>query len=97
MTATTTTRRACSSSGRRRAGARPEQITDPNYAATAFYTALKDVNGWDSMPLTEAAQTVQVSAYPDHYAKWEKLAGDIIKGVEGEGPFAGAAAAAGIR
>jgi hypothetical protein len=75
----------------------PEQITDPNYAATAFYSGLKDVGGWDSMPLTEAAQTVQVSAYPDHYAKWEKLAGDLIKGVEGEGPLAGAAAAAGIR
>ena len=75
----------------------PEQITDPNYSATAFYRVLTDVNGWDSMPLTSAAQTVQVSAYPDHYAKWEKLAGDIIKGVEGEGPLAGAAAAAGIR
>ena len=49
------------------------------------------------MPLTQAAQTVQVSAFPDHYAKWEKLAGDIVKTVEGEGPFAGTAAAAGIQ
>ena len=74
-----------------------EQITNPNYSATAFYTALADVNGWNTMPLTQAAQTVQVSAYPDHYAKWEQLAGDLIQGVQGEGPYAPAAAAAGIQ
>jgi hypothetical protein len=67
------------------------QITDPNYAATAFYNALVRVSGWDSMPLTRAAQKVQVSAFPNHYAKHEVQAGDIIAGLYGEGPYAGIA------
>ncbi len=68
------------------------QITDPNYAATAFYKGLVQVNGWDSMPLTRAAQKVQVSAYPDHYAKHEAEAGDIIEALHGTGPYADIAA-----
>ncbi|BCJ63955.1 hypothetical protein [Polymorphospora rubra] len=55
-----------------------EQITDPDYSAKAFYKGLAQVDGWEDMPLTVAAQTVQVSAYPDHYAQWEKMAADII-------------------
>ncbi len=68
------------------------QITNPNYAATAFYNALLEVNGWDSIPLTRAAQKVQVSAYPDHYAKHEIQAGNIVAALHGAGPFAGIAA-----
>ena len=56
----------------------PEQITDPQYATLAFEKGLKQVDGWQDMPLTEAAQTVQVSAYPDAYAKWEQQAADIV-------------------
>ncbi|MFI7214838.1 hypothetical protein ACIBP4_28925 [Micromonospora maritima] len=55
-----------------------EQITDPEYATTAFLKGLKQVDGWRDMPLTEAAQTVQVSAYPDHYAQWEQQAADLV-------------------
>ncbi|WP_416905066.1 hypothetical protein [Micromonospora echinospora] len=55
-----------------------EQITDPEYSTTAFLKGLKQVDGWQDMPLTEAAQTVQVSAYPDHYAQWEKQAADLV-------------------
>ena len=40
------------------------------------------------MPLTKAAQKVQVSAYPDHYAKHEAQAGDIINALHGTGPYA---------
>ncbi|RZU75113.1 hypothetical protein EV384_3640 [Micromonospora kangleipakensis] len=56
----------------------PEQITDPEYATLAFEKGLKQVDGWQDMPLTEAAQTVQVSAYPDAYAQWEKQAAHIV-------------------
>ena len=76
----------------------PEQLTDPHYAATAFYQGtdanrgLLDVTGWDSMPLTRAAQKVQISAYPEHYAKHEQQAADIIKAIHGTGPYAGIAA-----
>ncbi len=48
----------------------PEKIQDPRYAATRFYTALKKVRGWEEMRVTEAAQRVQRSAYPEAYEKW---------------------------
>ncbi|SCF09675.1 hypothetical protein [Micromonospora mirobrigensis] len=56
----------------------PEQITDPAYSTTAFLKGLKQVDGWQDMPLTDAAQTVQVSAYPDAYAQWEQQAADLV-------------------
>ncbi|MBG6069611.1 hypothetical protein [Micromonospora ureilytica] len=56
----------------------PEQITDPAYSTTAFLKGLKQVDGWQDMPLTQAAQTVQVSAYPDAYAQWEQQATDLV-------------------
>jgi hypothetical protein len=71
-----------------------DQITDPHYATRAFFEGttnnrgLLDINGWDTMPLTQAAQKVQVSAYPNHYAKHEKQAGDIINALHGTGPHA---------
>ncbi|WP_431944367.1 hypothetical protein [Micromonospora marina] len=55
-----------------------EQITDPEYSTLAFLKGLKQVDGWQDMPLTKAAQTVQVSAYPDHYAQWEQQAADLV-------------------
>ncbi|WBB69729.1 hypothetical protein [Micromonospora sp. WMMD812] len=56
----------------------PEQITDPIYSTQAFLKGLKQVDGWHDMPLTDAAQTVQVSAYPDAYAQWEQQAADLV-------------------
>ncbi len=56
----------------------PEQITNPEYATLAFEKGLKQVDGWQDMPLTQAAQTVQVSAYPDAYAQWEQQAADLV-------------------
>src|SRR5690348_15744066 len=46
----------------------PEQLTNPQYAAGAFYTALRKVPGWESLPVTDAAERVQRSATPDAYA-----------------------------
>ncbi|MFE9691426.1 hypothetical protein [Micromonospora sp. NPDC005806] len=56
----------------------PEQITNPEYSTLAFEKGLKQVDGWQDMPLTQAAQTVQVSAYPDAYAQWEQQAADLV-------------------
>ncbi|RAO16537.1 hypothetical protein [Micromonospora noduli] len=56
----------------------PEQITNPEYSTSAFLKGLKQVDGWQDMPLTDAAQTVQVSAYPDAYAQWEQQAADLV-------------------
>ncbi|MEV5506581.1 C40 family peptidase [Streptomyces orinoci] len=52
----------------------PEQIRDPVYASTRFYKALLEVHGWQQMTVTQAAQAVQASGYPDAYAQWEPLA-----------------------
>ncbi len=54
------------------------QVTDPRYAAHTFYIRLLSIPGWASMPVTVAAQTVQRSAYPFAYAKWESPAGSVV-------------------
>ncbi|AGL21391.1 M23 family metallopeptidase [Actinoplanes sp. N902-109] len=56
----------------------PAQVTDPKYAATKFYNKLKTIKGWQNMSLTRAAQRVQISAYPDAYAKHELVATQIV-------------------
>jgi murein DD-endopeptidase MepM/ murein hydrolase activator NlpD len=61
----------------------PDQLHDPDYAATKFYTTLLTINGWQSMPLTDAAQAVQRSAYPDAYAKWEPDAVHLVGALTG--------------
>lgn len=61
----------------------PAQIMNPQYAATAFYEHLRRVPGWQSLPLTEAAQAVQRSAYPDAYAKHEPQAAAIVAAYTG--------------
>ena len=65
-----------------------QQIQDPHHATTKFLQRLTTVNGWQDMPLTKAAQKVQVSAYPQAYAKHEAQAGDIIAAIHGQGPYA---------
>ena len=47
---------------------------DPAQATRAFLTRLVAVPGWDTIALTRAAQTVQRSAYPDAYTRWEPQA-----------------------
>ncbi|WP_233289129.1 C40 family peptidase, partial [Kitasatospora sp. MBT63] len=59
-----------------------EQILDPVHASTEFYSALQQVPGWESMTITQAAQAVQRSGFPDAYAKWEPLATALPKAIE---------------
>lgn len=61
----------------------PEQITDPRYAARQFYTHLLEVEGWQNMPLTLAAQAVQASAFPYAYADHTELARTLVAKVTG--------------
>jgi murein DD-endopeptidase MepM/ murein hydrolase activator NlpD len=56
----------------------PAQIRDPVYASTKFYTKMLKVKQWERLPLTVVAQKVQVSAYPNAYAKHEALATQIV-------------------
>ncbi|MET8357367.1 hypothetical protein [Micromonospora sp. NPDC005171] len=50
------------------------QLMRPSYAARAFYSALNEIPGWQDMSVTAAAQSVQISAYPDAYAQHEDRA-----------------------
>jgi hypothetical protein len=43
------------------------QIRDPVYAINAFYDALQKVHGYQTMRITEAAQLVQRSGFPEAY------------------------------
>ncbi len=61
------------------------QLQDPAYATRLFFggpgnpnagrtRGLLDIRGWQSMTIAQAAQAVQISAYPNAYAKWETSA-----------------------
>ena len=65
-----------------------EQILDPYYATNAFYDALAEVDGYETMPVTEAAQEVQRSAYPDAYADHEADARVLASALTGNSPRA---------
>jgi murein DD-endopeptidase MepM/ murein hydrolase activator NlpD len=53
------------------------QLMDPVYAAESFYARLIEVPNWRTIPLTRAAQTVQISATGGAYARWEPLAREL--------------------
>jgi murein DD-endopeptidase MepM/ murein hydrolase activator NlpD len=61
----------------------PAQLADPAYQARKFFEKLVRVPNWQGLPLTVAAQRVQISAYPNAYAKHEPLASrtvDVLTG-----------------
>ncbi|MER5547924.1 hypothetical protein ABT072_37075 [Streptomyces sp. NPDC002589] len=64
----------------------PAQIRDPAYASGRFFDALVKVPDYLGLPLTEAAQQVQHSGYPEAYAQHEDMAAtlaDVLTGREG--------------
>ncbi|MFI1060509.1 C40 family peptidase [Streptomyces spororaveus] len=67
----------------------PEQIRDPVYASTQFYKGLMEVKGWQQMTITQAAQAVQRSGYPDAYAQWEPLSRALQQAIVKTLPNAG--------
>lgn len=63
----------------------PAQIMDADRSTRVFFggqgdpnghttRGLLDIPGWESMAFTDAAQAVQISAYPDKYGRWETQA-----------------------
>jgi hypothetical protein len=48
-----------------------EQIMDPNYAINAFYDVLVEIEGYQGLEITDAAQRVQRSGFPDAYGDHE--------------------------
>ena len=62
----------------------PAQIMQPVYAAQKFYAALTAIPGWQSLPVTVAAQDVQQSAFPGAYAQWQSLAQTLVSQFSGQ-------------
>jgi hypothetical protein len=71
----------------------PAQLTDVTYATNAFFDALVKVPNYQTLSLTQAAQAVQRSAFPNAYARWEALARATVASLSGASP--GAATPAG--
>ncbi|WP_319460947.1 hypothetical protein [Micromonospora sp. RTP1Z1] len=55
------------------------ELMRPALAARAFYAGLVEVPGWADLSITEAAQAVQVSAFPDAYAQHEERATTVVE------------------
>jgi hypothetical protein len=64
----------------------PEQILQPSYAAARFFRALAKVEGWEVLPIYQAAQRVQRSADARAYAYWDTESRTIARGLTGETP-----------
>lgn len=72
------------------------ELMDPDYQAAAFFggpdgpnggspRGLLDIPGWQQMGKGEAAQAVEVSAYPDRYDNYEPVAETIFTTLTGSG------------
>lgn len=59
----------------------PSALMDTRQATRIFLERLLALPGWESMPLTQAAQTVQRSAHPERYARHEDAARAVVAAV----------------
>jgi hypothetical protein len=64
------------------------QIKDPVYSIGRFYDALERVDGYERMRVTEAAQRVQRSGFPEAYAAHEPAARALASSLSGRSPRA---------
>ena len=62
------------------------QVMDPYHASNAFYDALVEISGYESLEITDAAQQVQRSAYPEAYAQHELMARAFASALSGQTP-----------
>jgi hypothetical protein len=62
----------------------PGEVMTPHYAAGVFFQRLAGVEGWDTLPVTTAAQLVQRSAAPEAYGKWEHQARALAQATTSE-------------
>ena len=63
-----------------------EQLLDPTYAANAFYDELEEVDGYQDMRITEAAQAVQRSGFPEAYEEHAEGARVLASALTGWSP-----------
>ena len=62
------------------------QVMDPYHASNAFYDALVEISGYQSLEITDAAQRVQRSAYPEAYAQHALMARAFASALSGQTP-----------
>lgn len=62
------------------------QLMDPVYATNAFYDVLIKINGYEGLPITDAAQRVQRSGFPEAYAQHEAQARAWASALTGYSP-----------
>ena len=65
-----------------------QEILDPVYSTNAFYDVLVEVEGYEDMAVTDAAQTVQRSGFPDAYAQHETRSRAWASALTGNSPEA---------
>jgi hypothetical protein len=63
-----------------------EEVLDPYHATNAFYDALAQIQGYETMRVTEAAQEVQRSGFPEAYADHEADARVLASALTGNSP-----------
>ena len=66
----------------------PAEVMDPYYSINAFYDALARVDGYDTMRITEAAQRVQRSGFPEAYADHAADGRALASALTGNSPAA---------
>ncbi|MEZ0449836.1 hypothetical protein [Cellulomonas sp. ICMP 17802] len=62
------------------------QVQDPVYATGRFYDGLVTIAGYEDLPITEAAQAVQRSGFPEAYAQHEARARAWASALSGWSP-----------
>jgi hypothetical protein len=60
------------------------KLENPVYATTKFFRALKDIHGYQSMPVDQAAQAVQHSADGSAYIQYERMATEMAGAFTGQ-------------
>jgi hypothetical protein len=62
----------------------PAQLLTPSFATAAFYRHLVKIDGWESLPVAQAAQSVQHSFDGSGYEAWVEEARAIARSLTGE-------------
>jgi hypothetical protein len=60
------------------------KLENPVYATTKFFRALRDIHGYQSMPVYQAAQAVQHSADGSAYIQYERMATEMAGAFTGQ-------------
>ena len=63
-----------------------KELLNPYYATNRFYDALLRIHGWQNADITEIAQRIQISGYPDAYRAHETDGRILASVLTGQSP-----------